>query len=169
MKRLLIDCRQGVYSGKSDCLVLPKNLAFGFGKSANKRHELRQKSTETPWRCRASPELRPDLDSAYLKTPEKTFCLTILTDFNFSLYSYLLFWVIIPDIKKKQLSVSQHSSVVLYTPDWRTCRPNDIPHCAFRTCVWVRTKDINEKLSYLIVFCDRPIEFPCRSFTPFSW
>ena len=25
MKRLLIDCRQGVYSGKSDCLVLPKN------------------------------------------------------------------------------------------------------------------------------------------------
>ena len=30
---LLIYCCQGVFSGKSDCLLLPKNLAFGFEKS----------------------------------------------------------------------------------------------------------------------------------------
>ena len=41
------------------------------------------------WRSRVSTKQRPDLDSACLKTPITTFCLTILMDLHF----FWIFWV----------------------------------------------------------------------------
>ena len=74
---------RGVYSGKSDCLVLPKNKSF-YGKPAKTVMFLDWKVAKNLWRSRVSTKQRPDLDSACLKTPITTFCLTILINWNFS-------------------------------------------------------------------------------------
>ena len=55
---------------------------FGGSQKTSKKHccEFGQKVVKTPWRSRASPKLRPDLDSKWVKTPLTTFCLTIFSD-----------------------------------------------------------------------------------------
>ena len=67
---------RGVYSGKYDCLVLPKNRSF-YGKQAKTVMSLDLNVAKNPYRLRVSMKQRPDLESA-------TFCLTILMDLNFS-------------------------------------------------------------------------------------
>ena len=52
----------GHYSGKSDCLVLPKQLGF----HENSR-EIGQKNSQKPWSNRFHPKYRHDLDSACLQ------------------------------------------------------------------------------------------------------
>ena len=78
--------QRGVYSGKSDCLVLPKNKSF-YGKPAKKVMCSDLKVAKNLWRSIVSTQQRLYLDSAYLKSPITTFCLTILMDLIFS------FWV----------------------------------------------------------------------------
>ena len=75
--RLIGTCTRSAYYGKSDCLVLAKNLAF-YTKSGKRVMCLNLKVTKTLWRSRGSSKQRSDLDAACLKTPKTIFCLTIL-------------------------------------------------------------------------------------------
>ena len=84
---------------------------------------LEYKVAKTLWRSRVSAKLRPDLDSACLKTPITTFCLTILMDLNFSQFFGFKFRVIFPYFKRGQLPGSRHSAVVIIAPAGKS--PND--------------------------------------------
>ena len=59
---------------------------------------------------RGSTKQRPDLDSACLKTPLPTFCLTILMDLNFSYFFLFKIWAIFPCLKRGQLPVPAQGS-----------------------------------------------------------
>ena len=76
---LLLQSIKGRYSGKSDCLILFKNLASYINQQKT-FVKLDKNVAETPLRSRAS--IRPDLESACLKNPIAAFCLTILIDLS---------------------------------------------------------------------------------------
>ena len=80
---LLLQSIKGRYSGKSDCLILSKNL----GSYINQQKtfvKLDKNVAETPLRSRAS--VRPDLESACLKKTYSSLLFDHIDRFEFGSY-----------------------------------------------------------------------------------